>query len=464
MKNWQKVTVSLGAIALIGAGVWTGVARARKGVVTVQTASVTRQDLTQIVTASGEIKPRTYTNVMAEGFGKITDLAVKEGDQVKRGAILLRLENVQPSADVDAQKAGLSSAEAAVRSAEASGTSAEADLAQRKASLEKAKLDWEREQQLLQAGLIPKQDYDAAKSAYDGAVAAVSAGEARLQQARADFERARFSMTQTRAVLAHTSDVLRKTVYQAPIDGTVTYISVRVGENVVPGIQNASGSYLMTISDMSVVTAEVKVDETDIANVRTGQLATVSIDAMPGKVFPGRVAEVGTQAVLRSSGLASTQSTNASQEAKDFKVVITLDTPPAGLRPGLSATGKITTAQKQNIVAIPIQALAVRTRKELDDAAKKASGVTLAASRPAAPNGASNNDEIQGVFVVRDNKAQFVPIDTGISGISDIEVSRGLQEGDIIVTGSYKALRTLRQDAKIKIDNATPRPSTENPS
>lgn len=457
MKTWKKFALVFGLIALIAIGIWGGVAAARKGVVTVQTAPVLRSDLTQVVTASGEIKPRTYTNVMAEGFGKITEIAAKEGDQVKKGDILLRLENVQPAADVAAQQAGLSSTEAAVRSAAASITSAEADLEQRKASLEKAKFDWERQQQLFKDGLIPKQDYDAGKSAYDVAVANVAAGDARLKQAHADYERARFNMTQTRAVLAHTSDVLSKTVYRAPIAGTVTYISVRVGESVVPGIQNASGSYLMTISDMAVVTAEVKVDETDIANVRNGQSASVTIDAMPGKLFGGRVVEVGTQAVLRSSGLASTQSTIGSQDAKDFKVVITLDNPPAGLRPGLSATGKITTAQKQNVVAIPMQALAVRTRKQLDDAAKKGSGTTLAASRPA-PN---SNDEVQGVFAIRDGKAIFVPIETGIAGVSDIEVSSGLQEGDVIVTGSYRALRTLQPAAKVKIDNSPPRVSPE---
>jgi HlyD family secretion protein len=268
-------------------------------------------------------------------------------------------------------------------------------------------------------------------------------------------------MTQNQAMLTHTADLLKKTTYQAPISGTVTYIAIRVGENVVPGIQNASGSYLMTISDMSEVTAEVMVDETDIANVRKGQSSSVTIDAVPGKSFAGHVIEVGTQAVLRSSGLASTQSTTASQEAKDFKVVVVLDAPPPGLRPGLSATAKTVTSQKQSVVAIPIQALAVRTRKELDDAARAAKGeVTLAAGRPK-PGG---NDEVQGVFVLRKNKAMFVPVETGIAGVSDIEVTGGLQEGDTIVTGSYKALRTLRPEATVKVDNSAPRLAGENPS
>ncbi len=172
-------------------------------------------------------------------------------------------------------------------------------------------------------------------------------------------------------MLGRLSDILNKTTYTAPIDGVVTYIAVRVGENVVPGIQNATGSYLMTISDMSVVTSEVMVDETDIVSVKLGEDSEVTIDAIPGKFFKGKVTEVGTQAVLRSSGLASTQSTTGNQEAKDFKVVVTLQNPPDGLRPGLSSTAKITTAQKKSVMTVPIQALAERTKKDLDEAAKE---------------------------------------------------------------------------------------------
>jgi HlyD family secretion protein len=252
----------------------------------------------------------------------------------------------------------------------------------------------------------------------------------------------------------------------------VTYIAVRVGENVVPGIQNATGSYLMTISDMSVVTSEVMVDETDIVSVKLGEDAEVTIDAIPGKFFNGKVTEVGTQAVLRSSGLASTQSTTGNQEAKDFKVVVTLQNPPDGLRPGLSSTAKITTAQKKNVMTVPLQTLAERTKKDLDEAAKEngQNSVTLAAGRPApgaASDGAASstlekNPAVQGVFVVRNKRAQFIPVATGITGVTDIEVVSGLQEGDQIITGSYKTLRTLKPDARVKVDNSTPKTADEN--
>jgi HlyD family secretion protein len=413
-----------------------------------------------LVTASGEVKPTTYTNVTAQGFGRITAILVKEGDKVKKGDKLLLQENVQANADVQAQSAATTSAESAAQAAEGSYKAAQADLISQQANLEKAKLDYDRGQGLYKDGLIPKQDFDQRKTTYDAAAAAVESARARMQALRAQMDQTRAQINQSRAVLAHTEDVLHKTVYTSPINGIVSYLPERVGDYVVPGIQNSNGSFLMTLSDMSVVTAEVKVDETDIVNVKMGQEADVTIDAVPGKVFKGKVTEIGSQAVLRSSGLTTTQTTTSTQEAKDFKVVVTLDNPPDNLRPGLSATAKIKTAERKNAVAIPIQALAMRTRKELEEAAKNAkgqgSGVTLAAPPPAAA-GDPKKDEIQGVFIVNGKKAFFRPVDTGISGVTDIEITKGLQPGDEIVIGSYKALRTLKPEAQIKVDNSAPK-------
>jgi HlyD family secretion protein len=322
--------------------------------------------------------------------------------------------------------------------------------------------------------LVPKQDYDSRKATFESAVAALASAQARAEQAQALLGQSHSALSQNQAMLNRLRDVLRKTTYTAPIDGVVTYIAVRVGENVVPGIQNATGSYLMTISDMSVVTAEVMVDETDIVNVKVGQSADVTIDAIPGAAYRGKVTDVGTQAVLRSSGLASTQSTTANQEAKDFKVIVRLENPPDGLRPGLSSTAKITTAQKKSVLTIPLQALAVRTQKDLEEAAKKAGrkasdSVTLAAGRPApdasaTASSSSKNKEIQGIFVVRKGRAEFVPVTTGIMGVTDIELLNGLQEDDEIVAGSYKTLRTLKPGARVKIDNSTPKVTDDNKS
>ena len=458
MKIWQKAVIGAGALIVVGGIVWYSVYKSNQNVVVVQTGRVARQDLVSLVTASGEIRPKTYTNVLGEGIGKITDIVVKEGDHVKKGDVLLHLENIQPGADVQAQQASIEAVEAGMKAAASSYDAAVATQSQRQSDFEKAKLDWQRAQMSYKEQLISKQDYDSAKAAYDSSSAAALSAQAGVDQARAAREQARSNLDQSRAVLRHTQDVLRKTTYTAPIDGIVSYIAVRVGENVVPGIQGTAGSSIMTISDMSVVTAEVKVDETDIVSVRNGETVDVNIDAIPNKTFKGHVSEVGELAILRTSGAASmTSSTANTQEARDFKVVITLDNPPDSLRPGLSTTAKIQTAQKQNVMSIPIQALAERSQKELDEAKNgtSSSNVTLAASNSEAS--AAAKQDIQGVFLVRNGKAQFVPVQTGISGTTDIEITSGVNEGDVIVTGSYKALRTLKAGASVKIDNSAPK-------
>jgi len=460
MKTWHKVGIGLGAAALVGGIVLFSINQANKGVVTVQTAKVAKLDsLVSQVTASGEVKPTTYTNITAQGFGRITEILVKEGDHIKKGDKLLLQDNVQANADVQAQDAAINSGESSVQAADASYKAAQSDLLTQEANLEKAKLDYDRGQGLYKDGLIAKQDYDQRKTTYDAAVATVEASRARMLAQKAQLDQVRAQLNQSKAVLVHTKDVLSKTTYYSPINGIVSYLPVRMGEYVVPGIQNATGSFLMTLSDMSVVTSEVKVDETDIVNVKIGQDADVTIDAVPGKIFKGKVTEIGSQAVLRSSGLATTQTTTSNQEAKDFKVVVTLENPPENLRPGLSTTAKVKTAERKDVIGIPIQALAVRSRKDLEEAAKnskKNGNVTLAAPPPPAA-GDPKKDEVQGVFVVNGKKAIFRPVETGISGVTDIEITKGLQPGDEIVVGSYKALRTLKPEAMIKVDNSAPK-------
>jgi HlyD family secretion protein len=219
---------------------------------------------------------------------------------------------------------------------------------------------------------------------------------------------------------------------------------------------------------MSVITAEVKVDETDIVNVRLGQPAEVSIDAIPKKTFKAVVTEIGNNAIVRSTGVSTSQQTSASQEAKDFKVVVTLQDPPENLRPGLSATAKITTATRSGALSIPIQSLTVRSRADLKTDNSEKDAVQAATPQAAAPqDGASNltsaadKEEIQGVFVIRQGKAQFLPVQTGITGTTDIEVLNGLKPGDEIVTGSYKVLRTLRPGTSVKVDNTAPKKEEE---
>ena len=293
---------------------------------------------------------------------------------------------------------------------------------------------------------------------WETADAGLAQAEAKVAQARAQKDSMDKHITQNQANLTRFTDVLQKTTYEAPFDGVITNLPVREGETVVIGIQNSPGSTLMTIADMSVITAEVRVDETDIVNVHLGQPADVTIDAIPHKIFRGTVTEIGDNAIVRSTGVATSQAASTSEEAKDFKVVVTLTDPPQNLRPGLSSTAKITTANRDNVVSVPIQALTVRSPADLVPKDAKGNSVQAATS---APDTVKQKEEIQGVFVVRNKKAEFVVVDTGISGTTDIEVTKGLQEGDEVITGSYKVLRTLKPGTSVKVDNTAPKKEEE---
>jgi len=452
MKNWKKIALIIGGVVILLAVVGFTIQQSRKGVVTVQTGKVVRQDLTSVVTASGEIKPKVYVNIGANAFGKITRLYVKEGDRVKQGQMLATLENVQSAADVSANQAGLNVAKTDYVAMQAAVNTAAADQKQVEAEYERAKLDFDRAEALYQSQLIAKSEYDTKKAAYGTTTAQLGQAKAKLAQAKAQMDSSNRRIGQSEANLRHAADVLSKTEYRAPFDGVITNLPVREGETVVIGIQNAPGSTLMTIADISVITAEVKVDETDIVNVKLGQSAEVSIDAIPKQRFKGIVTEIGNNAILRSTGVSTAQTTSSSQEAKDFKVVVTIQNPPADLLPGLSTTARITTASRSNVLAIPIQALTIRQRSELTPEKKSKEAVGSAA---ALANG-NPKEELQGVFVLKNKReAVFVPVTTGISGTTDIEVLTGLKEGEEIVTGSYKVLRTLRNGSSVKVDNTT---------
>ena len=463
MKTWKKVLIGVGAALMLGIIVAVTVYQSQKNLVTVQTGKVQKQNLASVVSASGEIKPKTYANIGANAMGRIVKLHVKEGDRVQKGQLLAQLENVQSLADVNATRASVQAAQTDAVAADAALNTSLADLNRAKSDAVHAKLDWDRAQSLYNAALIPKQDYDVKKAAWESADAGLAQAQAKVAQAKAQKDSADMHIAQNQANLTRFTDVLEKTTYEAPFEGVITNLPVREGETVVMGIQNAPGSTLMTIADMSVITAEVKVDETDIVNVHLGQPADVTIDAIPHKIFHGIVSEIGDNAIVRSTGVATSQATSTSEEAKDFKVVVTLTDPPADLRPGLSSTAKITTATRSNVISIPIQALTVRTQADLvpkdKDAGKGNNNVEAATSAPA--EAAKLKEEVQGVFAIRNKKAVFVPVDTGISGTTDIEVTKGLQEGDEVITGSYKVLRTLKPGTSVKIDNSTPKKEDE---
>ena len=469
MKRKWKILITLVALLIAAIGVYASTVYSKRGVVTVQTGQVVRQDLTSVVTASGEIKPKDYHNIGANAAGDLTEILVKEGDRVKKGQLLARIEDVQPEADVNAQKATLSSAEANSAAAEAGLKSADDNIATMQAALEKdradqdrMKADFDRSQELYNEKLLAKQDFELKKFTYEAQKAAIRESEARVSQAKVQREQyaaqlaaAQKGIAQARAVLVRFDDILRKHNSYSPIDGVVTNLPVRLGESVVPGVQSSAGSTIMTIADMSLITAEVKVDETDIVNIALNQVADITIDAIPNKTFKGHVTEIGNTAILRSTGVAASQSAVSSQEAKDFKVVIAMDNPPDEVRPGLSCTAKITTATRQNALTIPIQALTVRQKGDLEPQPANGKAPIVPVKLTPAEEKA-RKEEVQGVFVVANGKAEFRKVDTGITGATDIEVLNGLKEGDQIITGTYQVIRTVKNEAQVKVDNKAP--------
>ncbi len=464
MKRKWKIFLLIFVPLLVAGGIYGAKQWSQRDLVTVQTGAVVRADLTSLVTASGEIKPRNYINIGANAQGRIVELLVKEGDHVHKNQVVARIEHVQAAADVQAQKAMVASAEADSAAAEEGLKAADSSIKTQEATLERfrsesarAKLLLDNAEKLFHYNLIAKQDYDQKKADYQSAMASVRENEARLEQMKVQRQESAAQLAsqqrriaQVQAGLTRIEDVLAKYDALAPLDGVVTDLPVRVGETVVPGVQNSAASTIMTIADMSLITAEVKVDETDIVNVQLNQTANITIDAIPNKTFSGTVIEIGNTAILRSSGLAASQSATSSQEAKDFKVTIALSAPPDDIRPGLSCTAKVVTATRRNVLSIPIQALTVRKKIDLEPVKD---GVQASTERVADK---SMNQEMQGVFVIRNGQAEFQRVETGITGATDIEVLSGLNEGDTIVTGSYKVIRTIRNEAKVKVDNRPP--------
>jgi HlyD family secretion protein len=474
VKTKWKVIITIAVVVILAAGVYASTVYSKRGLVTVQTGTVVRQDLTHVVTASGEIKPKNYINIGANAMGDITELLVHEGDRVRKGQLLAKIENTQPAADVESQKANLASSEADSSASEAGLKAADDNLntmraavVEAEADLARTKQDADRANDLYKEKLGSRQDFESKTALYNAQKAAVDQARARLVQAQAQREQTAAQLTATqrrinvaKAVLTRSSDILHKYDSYAPIDGVVTNLPVRAGESVVPGLQNQAGTMIMTIADMSLITAEVKVDETDIVDVKLDQVAEITIDAIPNKTFKGHVTEIGNTAILRSTGVAASQSAISSQEAKDFKVVIAMDNPPDEIRPGLSCTAKITTAVRKSVLTIPIQALTVRQKGDLEPKKIGAptTGTTPVKLDPAAEK--ARKEEVQGVFVVAGGKATFHKVETGITGATDIEVLTGLDENAEIVTGTYQIIRTIANDSQVKVDN---KPAVEPP-
>src|SRR5213594_4295500 len=452
-----SVLIVVVALSIVGYGMFIR----NRGVVRVQTGRVIRQDLTQTVSANGEIKPKKYVNVSSNMMGRIVGLPVREGDHVRAGTLLVQLESIQSEADVRSAEASLDAAQtelegmsASIRSAQAAVATAKAEITRSEADLARARQNFDRAEQMTREGLIAKEQYDRAKADFDISSAQLNAANARMTQSEAQEAQAlkqrdstAVRIAQQRAALTRARDQFSKTTIRSTLDGIITNLPVNEGEIAIVGIQNQPGTTLMTIADMSIITAEVKVDETDIVNVRLGQEARIKVDALGDRMLLGQVTEIGNSALARTTS-SSIGTSGTGQEAKDFKVVITLDDPPPELRPGLSCTATIETATRQQIVTAPIQALTIREFDPADPIAQSTGAVAVTA-----PAARANKKKVEkeGVFVINNGVAFFRPVKTGITGTTDIEIVEGLTENDQIVTGPYQVLRTLADNARVKI-------------
>lgn len=378
-------------------------------------ATVARDVLRSYVTASGEIVATRFADVGSSVMGRVVALNVREGDQVSAGQTLARIDPVQAQSDTAAAAAQIGALEAEQNGArdQVAVTRSELDAAEAKAV--EAAQALERARQLFAAQLLPVADRDAAVAAADAAAAQVRAAKAAVARAEQSLNAAAGRVSQARAQATRARDVLDKTNITAPIDGIVSRLQVREGEMVVIGIQNQPGTTLMTISDLSSINAEVKVAEADVLRLAIGQPATVTLDAIPDRTLAGRVVEIGASAL-------PTQGTGAA--AREFRVVVRLDEASASLRPGLTCDAEILAQERQDVVTAPLQAVVLRQR----------------------PDG---QDETPGVFVVREGRAVFTPVTTGIIGGLDIEIS-GVPAGTPIVTGPYQILRTLQDGAAVR--------------
>lgn len=419
MSRRTKLGVIIAAVALLAAGVVAFRIQKKKNSATeVRLEQVGRRDLVSTVTASGKIEPKTSVDISADITGRIIQIAVREGDMVKRGQFLLQIDPAQY--------------QAAVARARGVVASTEAVLLQTRANRDQAQRAWNRARQLTELG--------------DNLIAPETAEQARtaLEVSEANYQSTRAQLEQARAGLQEARDNLAKTRLTAPITGRVVRLAVEEGEVAVPGTFSRETGLLMTIADLSVILAKVQVDETDVVRLTHRDSAEITIDAYPDTTFTGRVTRVSHSAKLTPTETAS----GSNDRAVDFDVEITLQSPPPDIRPDLSCTARVVTDTRSKALSIPIIALTVRDHERIPIEADSVPPVDTLRAR-------FRKSEAEGVFVVRNGVATFRPVKTGVAGDEHFEVLEGLREGETIVAGTYQAIRDLKDGARVRAADTT---------
>ncbi len=441
MSRNKKILIGVAIVLMLGAIAYANVRFRRVDGLEVTTETVQKRRLEAIVSASGKIQPKRDVNISADTMGRVTDLAVDEGVRVTKGQFLLQIDPRNLRTAVQRTEASLGASRSQVEQLRVSIDSS-------KVALKQAEDNYTRQQNLWKGGLTTRETLERSESE-------LKLRQADLRSQEQELRTQQLRMESESATAASARFDLSKVRIESPITGIVTRRNIEEGETVVIGTMNNAGTVLLTIADMSVIQAEVEVDETDIPTVRIGQAAKITIDALPGQTFTGKVTEIGNSPIQTASG-AQTQATN-------FKVVVTLDKEIPEVRPGFTCTAEITTAVRENAVAVPIQATTVRELivddkgsvvrpPENEKKPRRPSAVTAPAAelKPG-----QTLKELEGVFAVQNNKAVFTPVKTGIAGEKYFEVLSGLKEGDAVIIGPFASVRTLAEGAAVKPSTAT---------
>jgi HlyD family secretion protein len=442
--NRKKLFIGLGIVLVLAGMVYANFAFKRTTGIEVNVEKIQRRDLEAQVSASGKIQPKTSVNISAETMGKVTRLAVEEGDFVKKGQFLLEIDPRNLQTAVDNMDASLASNMSVLEETRGSRDSA-------KLALDLSQANMRRAEDLYKKGLMTRSDYESAQNDLKMKETdlkrleqSLKTQDTRIRQAQAMLDSANYDLTKVRIV--------------SPIDGLVTLRSINLGETAVTGTMNNAGTVLLTVADMSVIQAEIEVDETDIPFVAVGQPGKVKIDAFPDKEFDGHVTEVGHSPITTAGATTATRAT-------DFKVVVVLDGRVPDVRPGFTCTGVITTATRTKATAVPIQATTVRevivdqTGQIVRDTPSNGPNAPRRPAGPQEPKPGQARKELEGVFVVKDGKAIFTPIKSGIAGEKYFEVLDGLKEGDEVITGPFSSVRTLKDGDAVKITTGTTVPN-----
>jgi len=453
MSRNKKIIIGIIVVMVLGAAAGANIYYRREQGPSVEAEEIRTRDLEALVSASGKVQPKRQVNISANQMGRVTRLAVEEGQRVKAGQFLLEIDPRQLEGQLQRGEASVAAARSGLAQARVSVSSAETSLEQAKAGLDLAQQNLKRQQELWKDGLTTREALDKAQNEVTVRQADVRRSEQDVTARQQEIETREQQIKQEQAGLSTTRYNLTQIIIQSPIDGIVTRRNIEEGETAVVGTMNNAGSQLLTIADMSVLEAEVEVDETDIPFIELGQQAKITIDAVEDRSFRGHVTEIGNSPIQANS------QQGGQRQATTFKVVITLDEEIPTFRPGFTCTAEITTSKKQNITSVPIQALTVRellydpqgkiVREQQNDRRRRRNAEQQKSDDEIPPG--HKREETEGVFTVRDNKAVFTPVKIGIAGEKYFEVVDGLKVGDRVITGPFANVRELTDGQEIRL-------------